>query len=770
MADRQRINAPTAERQIPSTDDSSMVEQITQTIVELNTCRKIVLMYPPKHVQVQRSLKQACDTLNQVLSAQPKLIIGVAKDTLLIGGKPLDPKNAICKDFAITLMQLEIAALKFISDVTTEELLRFLLLLAEKPDEIDAKGGIQKVSLDCNLSQIQIQAIDYGKFQFTEESEIADAHKNFDSIEKKNIWQNYIVHLISGTLTESEGGKSLSEFGDVDPIQMAELLNQNQIDLNVALESYRDVLKNQAGRISARDPGSPPAGRTAENPDSADLPGAPVGDLPNFNRLLQELNPDIRGQFLAVTCQQCSMEGASDWADDFLSNFSDDLIVDMVQQENKNGKEISPTLLNYIQNLSNSELASSFGPAPKVDDPVDNKSASHISSQNRQGIVQGESNEDDVDSEHDTLPKGLTQEKQTEKIEAKEQLSDLNILESLEDSQLCPQIARLLLTFMKTERDHEKYRAYASKLADIRNELLEGGHFSILRGILNTFGQHCRKQASEKIRTVAKESIKTWQDPAFTSKAVQTIFDFQDRIDPQACDFLFALGPQIVPDLVNFYGKQENPETDESLFELLTKFKDQAVKEAQKRLRDTRPEYVRNMVVFLRRINARKVLPQLRSLMENSNISVQMEVLVTLLIFDDGWAPYFLRKWIQSDRADIASRSIAMAAKYKVRDIVPDLLAILKTRVVFKSDFQKNEEIIRALGQIGDAAAIPTLEKLAKSAGFFHREARLHMKQVLFTSLQGYPLEAVGSLLKIGQNSKEKSIRDACRRNVIKAN
>jgi len=73
-----------------------------------------------------------------------------------------------------------------------------------------------------------IQAIDYGKFQFTEESEITDAHKNADSSEKKNIWQNYIVHLISGTLTESEGGKSLSEFGDVDPIQMAELLNQNQ--------------------------------------------------------------------------------------------------------------------------------------------------------------------------------------------------------------------------------------------------------------------------------------------------------------------------------------------------------------------------------------------------------------------------------------------------------------------------------------------------------------------------------------------------------------
>jgi hypothetical protein len=297
MADRQENSASTAEPRIPSTDDLSNVEHITQTIIELNTCRKIVLMYPPKHVQVQRSLKQACDILNQVLSAQPELIIGIAKSTLLIGGKPLDPKNAICKDFAITLMQLDVAAIKFFSAVTSEELLRFLLLIAEKPDEIHAKGGIQKVSLDCDLSKIQIQAIDYGKFQFTEEAEITDAHKIADHTAKTNIWQNYIVHLISGTLTESDGGKSVSEFGDVDPIQIAELLNQNQIDLDVVLQSYRDVLQNQAGRIRARHCGSPPPGRTVENPNPADFPSAPIGNLQNLNRLLQELNPDIRRQF-----------------------------------------------------------------------------------------------------------------------------------------------------------------------------------------------------------------------------------------------------------------------------------------------------------------------------------------------------------------------------------------------------------------------------------------------------------------------------------------
>lgn len=80
-------------------------------------------------------------------------------------------------------------------------------------------------------TSIQIQAIDYGKFQFTEEAEITDAHKNADHTAKTNIWQNYIGHLISGTLTESEAGKNVGEYGDVDPVQIAEFYGFNSISV-----------------------------------------------------------------------------------------------------------------------------------------------------------------------------------------------------------------------------------------------------------------------------------------------------------------------------------------------------------------------------------------------------------------------------------------------------------------------------------------------------------------------------------------------------------
>ena len=98
--------------------------------------------------------------------------------------------------------------------------------------------------------------------------------------------------------------------------------------------------------------------------------------------------------------------------------------------------------------------------------------------------------------------------------------------------------------------------------------------------------------------------------------------------------------------------------------------------------------------------------------MESSNTSIQMAVLAALLKFGDGWAPYYLRKLIQPDRPEISSRAIAMAGKYRAQDVVPDLLGMLKRHALFKSDFQKNEEIIEALGRIGDRRAVPTLLKV----------------------------------------------------------
>ena len=192
------------------------------------------------------------------------------------------------------------------------------------------------------------------------------------------------------------------------------------------------------------------------------------------------MNPDLRQQFLAVTFQQCSTEDASNWADEFLGNFSEDLVVDMLQQANKNGKEISPTLLSFVEKFSSAEMPSPSNRHQMSTIRSVTGSASHNSPENLPGLFQRESDEDFVVTEYNTLLNGLTREKQTEKTDAKEQLADQNILESMEDSQLCSQIAMLLLIFMKTDLDHEKYRAYAAKLVHIGNELLEAGHFSLL--------------------------------------------------------------------------------------------------------------------------------------------------------------------------------------------------------------------------------------------------------------------------------------------------
>jgi len=89
---------------------------------------------------------------------------------------------------------------------------------------------------------------------------------------------------------------------------------------------------------------------------------------------------------------------------------------------------------------------------------------------------------------------------------------------------------------------------------------------------------------------------------------------------------------------------------------------------------------------------------------------------------------------------------------------------MLKTRPLLKSGYQINERIIKALGEIGNPQAVPHLERLARSRWMLYPETLLHMKAVLFESLEHYAREHVEGLLHIGAKLDNPRIKRACKR------
>ena len=80
------------------------------------------------------------------------------------------------------------------------------------------------------------------------------------------------------------------------------------------------------------------------------------------------------------------------------------------------------------------------------------------------------------------------------------------------------------------------------------------------------------------------------------------------------------------------------------------------------------------------------------------------------------------------------------------------------------------ENIIKALGHIGDPRAIPLLEKLARTFFTFYPKCHFQMKVVLFESLIHYPPQKITTLITIGKKLKDKRISKICERLLAKKN
>jgi hypothetical protein len=316
---------------------------------------------------------------------------------------------------------------------------------------------------------------------------------------------------------------------------------------------------------------------------------------------------------------------------------------------------------------------------------------------------------------------------------------------------------------MEENIDEEDYREFSRKLITIVPEFLISGNFTVLTDILETLRRHAKDKTLEGMRTTAEESLNIFKEPGFIAKAVEAFDGWSRTRGREAASFLLALGPEAVPGLMDIFATDESPGGRRVLFDLLCNFGNAMVREAMRRLRDPRAYYVRNLVMLLRYGGSSAVVPSLKLLLNHPDEKVKMEVRNALLRYKDPGAVQVLRQGIRSKDPDVASQAVHLAGQYRIIEVTEDILSLIKRVILFEEDYTVNEEIIRALGEIGDPRAIHDLEKLAR-ARTLYPQRRARMQQILFESLGRYPKESIAGLLKIGEHSENEQIRKLCKK------
>lgn len=720
---------------------------LSEAVIELNISRKNVGIYPAGHIQITRSIDRAFELLQRLFQVRPEMTLGVAKDTLLVGQDYLDRKNPVYRDFALSMNQQGIAAVTFISGLDKEELVRFHRILTTKPEEIRTSGGIEAVVSASGIQHIRIMAINYDSFHVTEEEEIFKPTAKAVEKSGENVWQDFVSLLSTGTLAGQGQGVSLKDAEDIDPSELARLLNERRLDPTAAIQSYDRIISSYVRGAA----------------EKKELTREQSNTLSSLNSLLKDLSPELRKQFLSVAFQRASSSTAPAGAEEVVGGLADDMVIEMLTQANAEGREISPTLTGLVGKLAKAHDQGDISVGQRqgwLKQGAGGPSAPIILPEHMQKLFDREKYEEYVSADYEEMLKTMTEAPVV--VTADFPLEEHAM--TLEDAHLDFQIGRALLAFMEENIEEEDYKEFAAKLVAIAPGFLETGNFELLFDISDTLRRHASEKAVQGVREAAAEARKIFTAPEFIIQALHAFEVWMKDKGQEAAGLIQSLGPDVVPGLMDIFSRDESVGGRKVLFNLLCLFGDPAIYEAQKRLRDPRAYYVRNLLIFIRRAGTPSSIPHIQPLLQHREQSVRMEALSALLKFKDPGSVKLIRGAIRSDDPDVSLQAIALAGQYRVADVTDDVLARIKRVIFFDADYRWNGGIIKALGEIGDPRAIPDLEKLARATWPLYPESRLQLKETLFESLGRYPRERIANLLKIGEGLSSEKIKRACKK------
>ena len=712
--------------QNPADAAVSDIDMVAKVVADLHIAHRNLSIYPPTHEQVKQSVQQAYTGLAKVLKQHETLTLAVMKDGIAWGESALPANNQIYKDFAQILKKYQIATLTFEPEMDETELIRFLLLIGADRQDVAEQGGIEAAAEACNLSNISLAAVDFSKLELTEESEI---QRSGDQ-QQASVWQQFVMHMVDAQgqpdSPEMPEGRSLPK-----PDELATLLNLRQLDAKEALRQYNDVL-SEIARLQDDQPQS-------------------LKGLQNFQEMIKELNPELRDQFLSTTLTGCSAAQTEGGTERLIEGLGADLIVQMIRQANAEGKEISPSLISFIKKMGHLDLGQ------EVLDGEDTAEKSPLGSEQVASLLAHEEYDHFVDEDYGILLDSLAEDDQ-ETDSASESLSlTEELAQCLIDTNINCHVSRAMVELMAQSFDPADYRSWGRQLSYLLDDLLDTEAYECLTETLQFVRDEQEHNDQEKAK-IADIILDQFNSPEFVTKAVARIMKAVGNAAEQGMDFLLQLGEPVVVEIMDLLSTGESEFDRKKLLASLDRFGPLAAREAVERLNDSRLKFLRMMIQIVRRLGDRQSAEQLRTLLNHADKDIRMEALSTLLRFKNKWGLIHLRELINEPWSDGTAAAIALAGTNKVKDVVPILIAFAQRR----GDAQRQEAALRALGAIGDAQAIPVLDKLVRRRWTMSKKHRLHLQQIIFDSLDGYASQDILDLLHFGMKQQDHFVRSSC--------
>ena len=132
----------------------------------------------------------------------------------------------------------------------------------------------------------------------------------------------------------------------------------------------------------------------------------------------------------------------------------------------------------------------------------------------------------------------------------------------------------------------------------------------------------------------------------------------------------------------------------------------------------------------------------------HENPQVSFEAIKYLLKCKDSYGIHALKDYLRSDSKVLQKKAIALSGAFRVEDVVPDLVQLLRKKTITGIDFEDKISVVRALGQIGDPSALDALRNILSTKTFLFRSSLDKLKKEIYSTLKNYPHDEVKDLLR----------------------
>lgn len=140
----------------------SVEGQILQFARAFRSAARVVGFYPPAHPAVGSSLEHVM-AASRAASAKGPLALTILPDVFLVGGEPLESREAAVAELAAILHRHGVGAMNLRGSAGIQAWRGLFELLAQQPEDVRAAGGIQRRWLALRHSDPVILEIDFGE-------------------------------------------------------------------------------------------------------------------------------------------------------------------------------------------------------------------------------------------------------------------------------------------------------------------------------------------------------------------------------------------------------------------------------------------------------------------------------------------------------------------------------------------------------------------------------------------------------------------------------